>query len=55
MKSPNPWKDIIDYEGKESEKIKVTAIPFNFLLNNKGMIIGKDVNAEDVMKIIKGQ
>ena len=30
LKKPNPWKDIIDYEGKESEKIKVTAIPFNF-------------------------
>ena len=50
------WINVSDLKGKENVaaiKYGVTGVPTNFLINEKGIIIAKDIDLETLKKLIK--
>ena len=48
------WHQIWDQDNSISEKYSVSSLPQNVLLDKKGKIIAKNVNAEMLSKILSG-
>ncbi len=47
------WTNVWDKEGTVSKMYNVAGIPCNFLINDEGIIIGKDLRGEDLGKKLK--
>ena len=52
-KSKLNWLQYLDPGGKESEKLYIRKFPTNFLLDNRGLIIKKDISLEDLALFLK--
>ncbi|MBS1572306.1 MAG: TlpA family protein disulfide reductase [Bacteroidetes bacterium] len=47
------WLQFLDTDGKETEKIFIKKYPTNFLLDNKGLILKKDISPDDLDLFLK--
>ena len=48
-----PWKQYLDLNHFEAEKLNIEAFPTNFLLNEKGEIIKKNVEPDQLKKLLE--
>lgn len=48
-----PWKQYLDLNGFEAEKLNIDAFPTNFLLNEKGVIIKKNIEPDELKKLLE--
>lgn len=47
-----PWKNYLDKNGTIATKEKIFSFPTNFLLNEKGIVIKKNINPEELEKFL---
>ena len=47
------WLQYLDANGKESEKLFIRKFPTNFLLDNRGVILKKDISLEDLERFLQ--
>ncbi|MEO6962480.1 MAG: TlpA disulfide reductase family protein [Puia sp.] len=43
-----PWKQYLDLEGKEAHKLSITFTPTNFLLDDRGKVIARDMQPAEL-------
>lgn len=48
-----PWKQYLDLNGFEAKKLNIDAFPTNFLLNGKGEIIAKNIEPDELKKMLE--
>jgi thiol-disulfide isomerase/thioredoxin len=48
-----PWKQYLDLDHYEAEKLSIDAFPTNFLLNEKGKIIAKNIQPDELKKVLE--
>jgi len=48
-----PWEQFLDLNGKECANLSIYKFPSNFLLNNKGEIIEKDISINDLSSFLE--
>ena len=48
-----PWKQYLDMDGKEANKLNINSYPTNFLLDNKGKIIKKNISPSELVEFLK--
>lgn len=53
IKKGIPWKNYLDENGTIATKEKIISFPSNFLLNNKGEIIIKNISLEELEKLLE--
>ena len=52
----NRWLQASDLQGDDAlflKKIRIQTIPANFVLNDKGVVIAKNVHGRDLMNLVK--
>lgn len=47
------WEQYLDINNKETQKLSILAYPSNFLLDEKGIIIAKNITLTDLSKILE--
>ncbi|MDP3912618.1 MAG: TlpA disulfide reductase family protein [Bacteroidota bacterium] len=48
-----PWEQFLDLNGKECSNLSIYVFPSNFLLNDKGVIIAKHINTNDLSSFLE--
>ncbi|MBB3187083.1 peroxiredoxin family protein [Microbacter margulisiae] len=48
-----PWKQYLDFNGRECHKLSIEVFPSNFLLNEQGKIIAKSISPNELSKFLK--
>lgn len=48
-----PWEQFLDLNGKECSNLSIYVFPSNFLLNDKGEIIAKQINTNDLSSFLE--
>ena len=48
-----PWQQFLDLNGSEARKLNIDAFPTNFLLNEKGEIIAKNIEPDQLKKLLE--
>lgn len=48
-----PWKQYLDFNGKECNKLSIEAFPSNFLINEQGNIIAKRISPNKLSKFLE--
>jgi len=48
-----PWKQYLDFNGKECNKLSIEAFPSNFLINEQGKIIEKRISPNELSKCLE--
>lgn len=51
-KYPNPWKDYIDWDGKDSDKLNIRLIPANVLIRKDGTVMAKNITVQEMKAIL---
>ncbi|MDP3912924.1 MAG: TlpA disulfide reductase family protein [Bacteroidota bacterium] len=48
-----PWKQFLDFNGKECANLSIYVLPSNYLLNEEGEIIAKNISTNDLSSFLK--
>lgn len=46
------WKQYLDVNGNETKKLAIFAFPTNFLIDNSGKIVGKNISLEELSQLL---